>query len=111
LPATTIELPIEGLAAAIEAMIDALAAQIEALGRHVAAGSGGALRRAIKTPIRAVPTSVEVILDAVAAHVEAALDCAPTVIDTLRGISEDLRGADQEPETEPYCAAFHDWPP
>jgi hypothetical protein len=65
----------------------------------------------IETPIRAVPASVEVILGAVATHVEAALDASPTVIDTLRGIYEDRRRADQEPETEPYCAVFHHWHP
>ena len=111
LPAPTIELPIDGLAAPVETPIDAIATRVQALGRHVTPGGLRAIRGAIETPIRVVAPSIEPVLDPVAAFVEAPLDTIAATVGALRGIRPNLRGANQQSQTEPYCTAFHDRPP
>ena len=95
------------LAAPVEAAVDTVAARIEALGGHVAAARFRATRGAVEASVDAVAATVEPVLRAVAALIEPVLDAVAAAVGALGGVRPSLRGAHEQPQAEPYCAAFH----
>jgi ABC-type transporter Mla subunit MlaD len=75
------------------------------------AGGCRAIRGAIETPVGMVAAAIETVLDPVTAPIEALLDAIAAAIGALARTRPNLRGANQQSQTEPYCTAFHDRPP
>jgi hypothetical protein len=62
--------------------------------------------------VDAVAAPIQPILGPVAALIEPSLDAIAAAVRTLAGVLRPhLRGARQQPQSEPYCTAFHRRPP
>jgi hypothetical protein len=61
--------------------------------------------------VDAIAAPVEPILGAITALIEPLLDAIAAAIGSFAVLRPNLRGAHEEPQTEPYCTAFHLQPP
>jgi hypothetical protein len=66
----------------------------------------------VESAVDRLAAAVESVLRAVAALIEPLLDTIAAALGALRRrLRPDLRAAHEQPQTEPYCAAFHLRPP
>jgi hypothetical protein len=61
--------------------------------------------------VDAIAAPIQPILGAIAALIEALFDTIAAAVGPLAVLRPHLRGAREEPQTEPYCSAFHLQPP